>query len=465
MKNSRNYNATKFYFKMTFYFKPPRGNILLHKLQECVEERIKYLQYAKESADISESNHRFKSEYLIDGSALDRTGHFMLRLVALKLNPLQEFLSESEPILFNKRLRCLKPYQVDKELKTALRHVKEILLHCHPGPKYYLFLKTFIQMCEDLIHSKALNHTFCNEHALGCTDYCVRVPFTLCLPLVVKRDVELTRGLAIVPCGKWAQLLECVFAEHLKYGMQQLLASNSYLRLWDDDRVRHLFRVLKSKFNCHSVSTMSKNFTLTASEVDQTSLLFPPCMRNMHTTLRQRHRLSHYSRFYYSLFLKDIGMPLIESIDFWSKEYGQSTGQCTSCNHSWQKDSKKYIYSLRHLYGLEGSRREYHTPHCQQVQSMSSSPLSDGGCPFLSFDNEKLLSCLHHQVKIDFHRADKNQESAKEVCHSYLKALQLINAEKLSSVIDEKDEITSKSNSAAVLSPSQFYYTIKKSLP
>lgn len=61
-------------------------------------------------------------------------------------------------------------------------------------------------------------------------------------------------------------------------------------------------------------------------------------------------------------------MPLMESIEFWSKEYAQSTGSCTSCSHSWQKDGKKYVYSLRHLYGLEGSRREYQTPGCQQVQ-------------------------------------------------------------------------------------------------
>lgn len=64
---------------MTFYFKPPRGNILLHKLQECVEERIRYLKFVTESDDISECHDRFKFEYLIDGSALDRTGHFMLR--------------------------------------------------------------------------------------------------------------------------------------------------------------------------------------------------------------------------------------------------------------------------------------------------------------------------------------------------------------------------------------------------
>ncbi|XP_034256015.1 DNA primase large subunit-like isoform X2 [Thrips palmi] len=429
---------------MTFYFKPPRGNIPLHKLQECVEERISYLDFVRESTDISECHDHFKFEYLIDGSALDRTGHFMLRLVALKLKSLEEFLLESEPILFTKRLRFLKHNQIDKELRIARRHVKEILFHCQPLPKYQVFLKHFVQLCEDMIESKAISHTFTDEHDLSCQDHCVL-------------------GKVIVPCGKWSQLLGCLFGEHLKHGMQQLLASNSYTSMWDDDRVRYLFRVLKLKFNQNAPSNaMSKYSTLRANEVDQTSLLFPPCMRNMHITLRQRHRLSHYSRFYYSLFLKDIGMPLMESIEFWSKEYAQSTGSCTSCSHSWQKDGRKYVYSLRHMYGLEGSRREYHTPCCQQVQNMSSSPLSDGGCPFLSFDDKKLLNCLHNQIKFDVLSTVGNDKSAKEKCHIYLDALKSFYAEKVSSTEGNKEIIASNQNSTPALSPSQFYFTVKK---
>lgn len=64
---------------MTFYFKPPRGEIQFHRLQECLEERLSYLQYVRETPDISDCSECFKFEYLTDGSALDRTGHFMLR--------------------------------------------------------------------------------------------------------------------------------------------------------------------------------------------------------------------------------------------------------------------------------------------------------------------------------------------------------------------------------------------------
>lgn len=65
-----------------FYLKPPRGDILLNDLQECVKTRInyflcKYQEYTTISKDV-------QFQYLTIGSAYDRTGHFMLRLVQSK---------------------------------------------------------------------------------------------------------------------------------------------------------------------------------------------------------------------------------------------------------------------------------------------------------------------------------------------------------------------------------------------
>lgn len=94
--------------------------------------------------------------------------------MALKLKSLEEFLNDSEPVLFIKRLRFLKHNQIDKELKTALRHVKEILLHFHPLPKYQIFLKSFALLCEQMISSKAISHTFTKDHDLHCRDYYVQ---------------------------------------------------------------------------------------------------------------------------------------------------------------------------------------------------------------------------------------------------------------------------------------------------
>lgn len=112
--------------------------------------------------------------------------------------------------------------------------------------------------------------------------------------------------MATVPCGKWTRLLTDLFLEHMRHGIQQLSESCAYQRVWADDRLRNLFGIVRAQFSAshrpgHIPSTVLK---MQAKDVDKKSSLFPPCMTNMHKTLRIRHRLSHYSRFYYSLFLK-----------------------------------------------------------------------------------------------------------------------------------------------------------------
>ena len=62
---------------MTYYLKPPRGSIALHTLRKCVQQRFEYLVSLQNGEMIIPRNF----EYLIDGSGMDRAGHFMLRYV------------------------------------------------------------------------------------------------------------------------------------------------------------------------------------------------------------------------------------------------------------------------------------------------------------------------------------------------------------------------------------------------
>jgi len=57
--------------------KPPRGNIALHTLHKCVQQRFDYLL----SLEDEEMNIPKNFEYLNDGTSMDRAGHFMLRYV------------------------------------------------------------------------------------------------------------------------------------------------------------------------------------------------------------------------------------------------------------------------------------------------------------------------------------------------------------------------------------------------
>ena len=90
-------------------------------------------------------------------------------------------------------------------------------------------------------------------------------------------------------------------------------------------------------------------------------------MQHLHMMLREKHRLSHHARFYYSLFLKECGMKMDDAIVYWRQEYSKPHTCQSGCTHSWQTDERKFLYSIRHLYGLEGGRKNYKTPNCKMI--------------------------------------------------------------------------------------------------
>ena len=70
----------------------------------------------------------------------------------------------------------------------------------------------------------------------------------------------------------------------------------------------------------------------------------------------------------YTLFLKELGLPVHEALMFWRKEYSVLPSNTAGCCHGWQQDERRYTYSIRHLYGLEGSRVNYRGHSCQALQ-------------------------------------------------------------------------------------------------
>lgn len=195
---------------------------------------------------------------------------------------------------------------------------------------------------------------------------------------------------------------------------------------------------------------------ITVDNIDSEVYNFPPCMSHLHFLLRRRHRLSHNARFYYSLYLKDCGMAVDQALAFWREEYSQPHTCTHSCSHNWQTDEKRFTYSIRHLYGLEGSRKSYSAPNCSAIcvraiesidtlicrsivstsfcifQNKIDGPNYEGGCPFKSFDKEKLkevLEVVSKQGDAEKYLDTLLSQRPEVACASFLKLRRIENKE------------------------------------
>lgn len=392
-----------------FYLKPVIGNIPVHLLETIVTQRSDYLKV------IFNGNSCVYNEYVVEGSLYDNVGHFMLCIVAIlgENTGFTQFLLKAELELFKRRLYALSAYDFRCLAKKLLRSIRK---------QDYVpdFINPLRLLCQYLTIKKIAHHV-CLQHFNECVTHTISLNFKHCLSLVAKRQVELKNGMVSLPCGKWKEYLTHLFLTNLKHRIN----TTKLEPLKNDPRLIELLNKFKKEL--FPFVTKSTTDILLSNEVDIVSKVFPPCMLNLHQNLRKRHRLSHSQRFYYSLFLKDIGMPVEEAVDFWKAEYGQSPNGSHNCCHQWERDEKKYLYGIRHMYGLEGRRKSYTSVSCQRIQSSDTS-CNEGGCPFKSFDNLQTLLLQNNRSCTDtllskINELKKSHQYSK-ACILYLKSFQ-----------------------------------------
>lgn len=78
---------------------------------------------------------------------------------------------------------------------------------------------------------------------------------------------------------------------------------------------------------------------------------FPLCMRHLHNGLLREHKLKHWGRLQYTLFLKGCGLDLDAAVAWMQTQFSKVMSS--------DQFVKQYAYSFRHMFGKEGARRNY----------------------------------------------------------------------------------------------------------
>jgi len=108
---------------------------------------------------------------------------------------------------------------------------------------------------------------------------------------------------------------------------------------------------------------------------------YPPCMKYLLESFKETGYLKHNYRFQIGLYLKRIGMDVETQLRFWYDSAVDNVGL------TYETFKKRAGYIIRHIYGIEGSRIDYHVPKCKKL-------MTDYFCLFTHVNPKELKKSL-----------------------------------------------------------------------
>lgn len=355
------------------FFDPPSGEIHLHKLQSLAQKRLQFLRLITESltfnelSEILSQSHEDLAEAVSCGSKKDKISHFALALAAQVDPEFQTFFLQKETLLLKLRLS----QSIERDQIQALAKMA-----------HHLKLRTRLRHDLELFRLFTAIAPICDREAWRD----IEVPFQWVSQLVSDRKVCLINGLAQIDVTLCPHLLLSLFPSLKKMDLNESREVDVIPQKSDlvSEILRSFYYV--SRPNPSSRDTLNLNQPITLRTFQKHLKSFPPCYKDLFDFLVKEKRLAHSARISFTLFLKEIGLSCEESVQFWRHFYSQDLkpSSTTSCCHSWQNHEKKLVYSIRHLYGLVGGRKNYSAHSCAAICRQSlSSPSEVLLCPFL----------------------------------------------------------------------------------
>ncbi|KAJ7156038.1 eukaryotic and archaeal DNA primase, large subunit-domain-containing protein [Mycena crocata] len=380
------HKGLKYPHRLNFYDKPPLYDVSIEEFETSALNRLRILAEIESSAARNRTWDETKTvtatqceKYLPLKSSsaisvdrdeqrrIDHLGHFVLRLAFCRSEDLRRRFVKAETTLF--KIRYESDVSAERELFLGSRAFNWVSVDKAEKETYR----------QELLSYNGRADAF--E-----TDSYYKVRWTRVPDLVDKRKVFLKGGWAYVPSREQSSIVYQEFETHLE---KDLMVTARYMpRLDEDTRLGGILDNLSQGFLAGVSSEWSaaptdiNGETIKAEMVDDLAAKhFPMCMRNSHQRLRKDHRLNHFGRLQYGLFLKVLGLSVEEAIIFWRKSFDRINDDTFN---------KMYKYNIRHSFGLEGKRANYPAKNCQQILTSGGDP----GCPYRHFSPENLQSAL-----------------------------------------------------------------------
>lgn len=302
----------------------------------------------------------------------DQISHFILRLAYCRTHDLRQWFLEQEISLFKYRLD-----KIDVEERKVFMSAN--------GLDY------------DVIHFDLKDNSnstnILKEKLVGLggitegniyTSTIYKIPFMQAVKLLSGRSVYLEGGWAFVPLRLIQAIIVMKFRGNLSHALSE--AAIMFDIVSSDTRIGPLLKNMNTQYVGRDFNKTSSTGGLTPDMVDSAAdVHMPLCMKSLQATLNRDHKLKHWGRLQYGLFLKGAGLDLEGALAFWQSHFGKVM--------SGEQFTKDYAYSFRHMYGKEGARKNYTPFSCMKI--ILGPPPVPGtffGCPYKHMGDSQLVA-------------------------------------------------------------------------
>eukprot|EP01024_Parvocaulis_polyphysoides_P030643 TRINITY_DN2790_c0_g2_i2.p1 TRINITY_DN2790_c0_g2~~TRINITY_DN2790_c0_g2_i2.p1 ORF type:complete len:378 (+),score=36.16 TRINITY_DN2790_c0_g2_i2:73-1206(+) len=343
---------------LSMYQSVPQGEIDLEQFETLAIDRLQVLRKiddlkirGKWDDEIQEQIQRSHQQKLNDDKK-DIISHTILRLVYCRTDELRQWFTNQECDLFKYRLQKLNS-------KELLQFISFHKLPYKPISNEE-FQKLKSELIDVLLSQWEKKSVVANFSQGG--ENVFKVPFEKVPDLVAQRKVLVKAGFAFVFLHQLPSLLVGFYREKLSHALSKVCAKwYNYLKEREKDRLTPLVEGLSQRYLGPDASQFAANEgSVHLPDIPKLAKeYFPLCMQNLYNKLRDENHLKHAGRLQLGLFLKGIGLPLEEALQFWKQEF---SNKVTS-----EKFDKEYAYNIRHNYGKEGKRVSYNPQSCVKI--------------------------------------------------------------------------------------------------
>ncbi len=361
---------------LSFYSEAPQEELTLDEFETYAFDRLRLLRKIEDfrTRGFEGKELSFKMSNIIRNfmpqkdHRKDLVSHFILRLVFCQKEDDRRWFLTNECHLFKHRLDELSPVQ-RKEFMAS----NGLTFDAVP-------LDERSELRDRLIGLAGVT-----EQNLLATDF-YKIPYTQALSLITKREVYLQAGYAYVPINRLVSTIVARFRTSLARSLNEAFNMSGVVK--SDSRLEPLLKGMKKANLGNDFSKAQAVDKLTLGNIDaRADKNMPLCMKHLHNGLRREHKLKHWGRLQYGLFLKGAGLELEDAIQFWESHFRKIMDH--------DNFQKNYSYSFRHMYGKEGARKNYTPYSCMKI--IMTTPPEMGafhGCPYRHMPENQLVALL-----------------------------------------------------------------------